>query len=241
MKTILYEAELVNDPSIAYGSLLRELAWIHADAKTPRKEYYVHNSGFDYTYGAAPFARTYKSQVTHPVIEEIRYSLLAWLGVEFDVVFLNLYENERHHLGWHADDSPEMSHDHPIVSVSLGAEREIWFREKGSKEVEKLMLKHGSACAMLPGMQRTHEHRIPKCDRVCGPRISLTFRKYNDDIEKYIINPKNALDRKPNPEYMERLIRNCTTKGDAMLHIMRDYRGTINPAIANKIVDAKFK
>jgi hypothetical protein len=33
---------------------------------------------------------------------------------------------------------------------------------------------------MLPGMQDTHYHRIPKSDREVGPRISLTFRGYVD-------------------------------------------------------------
>ena len=31
---------------------------------------------------------------------------------------------------------------------------------------------------MKAAMQDTHVHRIPKADRVVGPRISLTFRGY---------------------------------------------------------------
>lgn len=174
---ILYKPNLVEDPKEAYDALMK-LNWIHAGETVPRKEYYVHNEGFDYTYGMGKWARTYKSMPTNGVIEDIREKLNEWLDVEFDVVFLNLYEDKRHHLGWHADDSPEMSHDHPIVSVSLGSEREIWFRENGSKDVEKLLLENGSACAMLAGMQKTHEHRIPKCSYDCAPRISLTYRKY---------------------------------------------------------------
>lgn len=179
---ILYKSNIIEAPDDAYDKLLNELAWVHADTKLPRKEYYVHNEGLDYTYGNPHYARTYTSQETHPVIESIRSELKDWLGTDFDVVFLNLYENEKNHLGWHADDSPEMSDDHSIVTVSLGAEREIWFRENGSKDVDKKLLAHGSALAMLPGMQDTHEHRIPKCGHPCGPRISLTYRKY--------VNPK---------------------------------------------------
>lgn len=178
MKVIEYISDFVYAADVRFNMLLNELDWIHAGDNVPRREYYVHSQGFDYTYGRDKFARTYKSQPTHPVIEIIRAQLLHQIGVNFDVVFLNLYENERNHLGWHADDSPEMSDDHPIVTVSLGAEREIWFRENGSANVVKLLLQNGSACIMLPGMQDTHQHRIPKCDRKCGPRISLTFRKY---------------------------------------------------------------
>ena len=31
---------------------------------------------------------------------------------------------------------------------------------------------------MGAGLQDTTQHRIPKSDRVCGKRISLTFRGY---------------------------------------------------------------
>ena len=179
MAPVLYRANLVEEPELAFNTLLRVLEWEHAGETVPRKEYYVHNSGLPYSYGQGKFARTYVSQPTHPIIEDIRTQLKEWLNVEFDVVFLNLYEHERHHLGWHADDSPEMSDDYPIVTVSLGATREIWFRSNTEPDqVSKLMLDNGSACVMLAGMQDTHQHRIPKCDRTCGPRISLTFRKY---------------------------------------------------------------
>lgn len=180
-KAYHYYEMLVENPDDAYNRLMTELDWCHAGATVPRKEYYVHDAGLPYTYGMGDFARTYESQPDHPVIACIREKLSEVLGVRFDIVFLNLYEHKLHHLGWHADDSPEMSDAHPIVTVSLGAEREIWFRPLSDiKNITKLKLQHGSACAMLPGVQDTHQHRIPKHDRECGPRISLTFRVYVD-------------------------------------------------------------
>lgn len=166
----------------AYEHLLTKLDWVHADPAIPRREYYVHDLALPYTYGTGNFARTYDSQPPDPVITMIRRLLKADLGVDFDVVFLNIYDHHRHQLGWHADDSPEMSDDHPIVTVSLGAERDIKFcRQEDIKDASKhnaVRLHHGSACVMHAGMQDTHFHRIPKHDRECGPRISLTFRVY---------------------------------------------------------------
>lgn len=163
----------------AYEHLLNKLDWVHKDPTVPRREYYVHDKGLDYTYGTGQFARTYASQAPDPVITMIRRLLAADLSIDFDVVFLNIYDHQHHQLGWHADDSPEMSDDHPIVTVSLGAERDIKFRPiSDTKDVTTMRLHHGSACVMLPGMQETHLHRIPKHDRECGPRISLTFRKF---------------------------------------------------------------
>lgn len=78
-----------------------------------------------------------------------------------------------------------MDDDRPIAIVSLGVEREIWFRSilgTNSKpsygEIEKVILQHGSLCLMSPGMQDTHQHRIPKASFQCGERISLTYRGY---------------------------------------------------------------
>ncbi|MNI46902.1 hypothetical protein D3C73_1013900 [compost metagenome] len=163
----------------AFIHLVNTLDWVHKDPLVPRREYYVHDGGLDYTYGTGQFARTYQSQAPDPVITMIRRLLLADLGVDFDVVFLNIYDHQHHHLGWHPDDSPTMSPNHPIVTVSLGEERDIKIRPIADKQdVTTKRLHHGSACVMLPGMQQTHHHRIPKHDRECGARASLTFRKF---------------------------------------------------------------
>jgi hypothetical protein len=38
------------------------------------------------------------------------------------------------------------------------------------------LLGDGSLFIMPAGMQDSHKHKIPKHDRDCGPRVSLTFR-----------------------------------------------------------------
>ena len=93
---------------------------------------------------------------------------------------MNRYLNQRDHLGWHADDSPEMDDERPIASISLGVEREIWFKPKDgdASTVEKVKLGNGSLCLMGAGMQKEFLHRIPKAGFLCGERISLTFRGY---------------------------------------------------------------
>lgn len=82
-------------------------------------------------------------------------------------------------MGWHTDDSPEMDYARPIVIVTLGAEREIWFAPNDRRTgITKLKLQSGSACVMAAGMQDTHVHRNPKAGFECGPQSSLTFRGY---------------------------------------------------------------
>jgi alkylated DNA repair dioxygenase AlkB len=183
----------VNTANSLLDSLWNDLAWVRHD-KVPRREYYVAKGGQDYSYGKAEFARTYKSQPLHPAIEFIWQTLEVFYTPysTFDVCFLNGYEDGRDQLGWHADNSPEMDDARPIAIVTLGAERDIWFREANEARLalpsgfraawgdEALRLEHGSLCLMAPGMQDTHQHRIPKAGFVCGPRISLTFRGYVD-------------------------------------------------------------
>lgn len=118
--------------------------------------------------------------------QTIRALVEAQSGSVYEVCFLNGYRDGQDHLGWHADDSPEMDDKRPIAIVSLGARREIYFapllnsdtpKKPDNTQVEKVWLEHGSLCLMLPGMQDTHMHRIPKASyQNCGPRVSLTFR-----------------------------------------------------------------
>lgn len=180
----------------AFARLRDELAWVRR-GQTPRMEYYVNRYPVAYTYGVGEFARTYEPMPTHPVIIAIQNALLLHTHIGFDVCFLNRYTDQSQHLGWHSDNSPEMDDTRPIAIVSLGVERLIYFREidrpkrvvvNGNEQedgliptpdvVGRLTLGHGSLCLMEPGMQDTHQHRIPKAGYHCGERISLTFRGY---------------------------------------------------------------
>jgi alkylated DNA repair dioxygenase AlkB len=123
--------------------------------------------------------REYLPLPWHPAMLDMKSKLESHTLTSFEVCFLNGYENSKDQLGWHADNSDTMDDARPIAILTLGAEREIWFRENGNDETrESLVLGHGSLCLMAAGMQDTHEHRIPKAGFECGPRISLTFRGY---------------------------------------------------------------
>lgn len=165
--------------------LLEDLTWLEV---TPaRKEYFMSDKPRSYAYSVrddtGSHMRDYHSSPYTERIERYRL-LLNTPGLGYNVCFLNRYDDQRNHLGWHADDSPEMDHDHPIAVVSFGAEREIWWKPKDYKGVVPVacrqLLEHGSIFTMPAGFQREYLHRIPKCDHACGVRVSLTFRRYID-------------------------------------------------------------
>ncbi len=170
-----YSEVFVPDHGPLFQRLWSELPW-ERRADAPRRECFFNDFGKPYTYGSGVGARTYFPVEWHEAVRAIQVKLQAETGQVFEGCFINGYEGPRDHLGWHADDSPEIDGSRPIAVVSFGSAREIWFCEKGSSEKETLVLAPGSLLLMHAGMQATHKHRIPKHGADCGPRISLTFR-----------------------------------------------------------------
>ncbi len=155
-----------------------------------RQECFMALEPTKYTYGSGRGVRTYESIPYIVWVENIRQELNRG-GQEretlddlysYNVCFLNHYTDSGQHLGWHSDDSPGMSHEHPIAVVSFGQPREIWWRRIGQKgEIppeQRQLLGNNSLFVMPPGFQLEYQHRIPKGDRTMGPRTSLTFRHY---------------------------------------------------------------
>lgn len=159
---------------LSYQEILADIQLVRRTGA--REEAFYASRPFTYTYGAGQGARTYHAQ-PFPSLIRAMAEFIAFEVSPLDLCFINHYPNERQHLGWHADDSPEQDDGAPIVVVSFGAERFLWVREKGTDTVDKILLPENSIFVMEAGMQQTHEHRIPKHDRACGPRLSLTFRR----------------------------------------------------------------
>lgn len=179
-----YIEKFTDDPRIF--ELLMGLDWL--EVTEARKEYFMSEEPRSYDYGKEPWRRTYHSKPFTARVQLLMNDLNYGAGLDYNVCFLNRYDTQVHQLGWHADDSPEMDGSHPIAVVSFGAERDIWWRPKGFTGVIpaewRQRLASGSCFIMPAGFQDTHQHRIPKCDRPCGTRISLTFRRYKPAGEK---------------------------------------------------------
>lgn len=178
MSDLVYIDELADEDFIDY--LVNNIKWI--DETKMRRECFMSDSEIEYTYLDYSGAPTYKSIPFDGVVKNILNKVNDELGTSLDICFLNLYMEARNGLGWHSDDSHTIDHNEGIAVVSFGAEREIWWKEKGEKgvvpESNRRLLKNGSLFYMPPGFQDTHMHRIPKWDKECGPRVSMTFRKY---------------------------------------------------------------
>lgn len=162
-----------------YNNLLNDVAWVNKEA--PRDECFMSLVPLEYTYGKG-FTRTYKSLEMNSDVLNIMNILNEDTKSEYNVCFLNYYKSEKEHLGLHSDDSIEMDSNHSIAVISFGAERYIWTKDREYKgnipDEDKYLLTNGSLFIMPAGFQKDNLHKIPKNDKPCGGRISLTFRKY---------------------------------------------------------------
>jgi alkylated DNA repair dioxygenase AlkB len=156
--------------------LLVELPWARRtskmygkDAPVPRMEVWI--ADHPYTYSG----RTYQATSWTQTLLRVKVEVEAAAGSTFNSVLANRYENERDSVGWHADNEPEMSNEHPIASLSLGAKRNFQLR-RGSGPVQTIELGHGSLLVMGAGMQKEWKHQVPKSKSPCGLRVNLTFR-----------------------------------------------------------------
>jgi len=101
---------------------------------------------------------------------------------------LNLYENGKEVVGWHADDESLFGgkdNDCLIVSLSLGASRRFLLSPRGVSEDETLQpdsdhifeidLSHGDLMTMEGLAQKHYLHCVPS-DKTLRPRVNVTWR-----------------------------------------------------------------
>jgi len=140
----------------------------------PRLEIMFGDPGCTYRYGNV----TLSPQPWPPELQALREQVEAATGQRYQVVIGNLYRSGADHIGYHADDSPEMGDNPAIASISLGATRRFDVRDEATREVHNYDLGSGDLVFMPAGFQGTHKHRIAKTAKDVGLRINWTFRPH---------------------------------------------------------------
>lgn len=110
------------------------------------------------------------------VLSSIQALVELKLGVQFNHVMLNRYDDGDVYIGLHADNLE----NRVIATMSLGGERTFIMRHrtiKGGEGIQKWKLQAGSLCVMQGDAQRFWKHEIPKEPKIKEGRISLTFRQ----------------------------------------------------------------
>lgn len=139
----------------------------------PRLLTWHADPGLQYSYsGIVHEWRDWTSELA-----EIRDKLEERLGIHFNGVLGNLYQNERDSISAHSDDETDLDSTASIASVSLGAVRRFIVKHRTTKSRHVVDLGHGSLIVMAGATQRVAQHEVPKSKSPCGPRINLTFRR----------------------------------------------------------------
>lgn len=107
-------------------------------------------------------------------IKAIASDLSHRFGQTFNYALINMYPDEKSKIGYHYDDERDLVKP-IIVGISLGQERQIYFKHKTGK-VQKINLPHNSLMAIRYPTNSNWKHSIPSSSRKMKPRISLTFR-----------------------------------------------------------------
>jgi alkylated DNA repair dioxygenase AlkB len=122
-----------------------------------------------------PWSRASGEPLEPPLLADMRASLSARYGVDFDSVGFNLYRDGRDGVAWHRDKIRPEVHDPIIALVSLGERRTLRLRPREGGRSRAFELGRGDLLVTGGRTNREWEHTVPKVARA-GPRISLAFR-----------------------------------------------------------------
>ena len=169
------------EASALYAALIRELSWEQKSIRLFGK--WVVQPRLVAWAGELPYRYSGQTLELRP-----RPACLCdvWRQVEqqaharFNHVLINRYRDGQDHMGWHADDEPELGRDPVIGSLSLGTPRLFVVKQKrpGPRAGAdgRWLLEHGSLLIMGGSTQHHYRHCVPRERRAHGERINLTFR-----------------------------------------------------------------
>lgn len=146
--------------------------------KIRRKMAYIYDRPVTYKY--ANFLLP--GQIwTFPLLA-VKFFVEDKTGLVFNSVLLNLYEDGKDEIKWHADKEDQLGEYPTIASLNLGATRNFHMLNRHTSEKQIFPLSNGDLLVMKQYCQVNWLHAILPEKTVTEPRISLTFRWVYDDL-----------------------------------------------------------
>ena len=119
----------------------------------------------------------FEVQAMHPLLVPVCEAISEEVGFLPTNCLLNYYEDGKSTMGFHSDTTSNLEDETGIVIVSLGAERNLTFRNKEDYEKRlSYLLPNGSLFYMTQRTQDFWTHAVKKA-ATDEARISLTFRR----------------------------------------------------------------
>ena len=135
-----------------------------------------------YPYSNLSFMVNNWDSVLNQEIKNIKDNLitdehLLKYNLSFNSCVINKYKNGKEFIAPHSDEEASGPMN-AVISISLGASRTLWLKEKSTSKLLKVQLNNGDCLVMLGETQKYWNHSIPS-DKSNGMRISLTYRFIN--------------------------------------------------------------
>ena len=141
--------------------------------------------GLSYTFSGL----TLTSQPWPSLLLEIKVLIENLLGISFNFVLINRYEDGNACIGQHKDDESDLEENYPICSLSFGETRTMVFKRSGFPD-KRIQLKSNSLLVMNTPTIKLWSHGIPKQSKRSGVRIDLTFRMMKPTIANDVTSNK---------------------------------------------------
>lgn len=121
----------------------------------------------------------YKPKLVMPSMCKILNMLIIRLNLKFGLrlndIAINKYYDNTQGLFWHSDE--DCIGDSDMITLSVGASRRIWFRDKETQQEFSFMMNQGDLIYMGSGVQSNYEHCLkPDTDLADGARYAIIFR-----------------------------------------------------------------
>jgi len=174
--------------NLLYQYLLDNVDWTDK-AKTTSGEIvdlnrwmaYISETPKEYFYANLSFTTKNGSWKEYEPLLVLKCNLIKKLGVPFNSVLLNYYENGKDSIRWHSDKELCLGEKPVIACLNLGATRKFWVQEKKPEGKRWFYeLNNGDLLVMNENCQENFLHAILPEKDVKDGRISLTFRVCND-------------------------------------------------------------
>jgi alpha-ketoglutarate-dependent dioxygenase alkB family protein 2 len=164
---ILKEVDFLSDEESAIVMMGKKI-------NIPRKQCGYGDKGADYKFSGVKVEGKTWSDV--PILNTIKEYIHEKLNIPVNFVLVNFYQNGDNYIGYHSDDEKDLNGKYPIISVSLGEERDFLLKNKSTGKIHKQVLHNNSCLLMIPPCQQLYKHSLPKRKKAVNPRINLTFR-----------------------------------------------------------------
>ena len=175
-----YRPGWVPHPDRVFAELQEAIGWeqhpirVHGrTVLTPRLTAWMGDEAYTYS------GLTNDPQPWPDALAALRERLSDELDNTFNSCLANLYRDGRDSMGYHSDDEPELGPRPVIASISLGARRRFALRHRESRQRWTWDLGEGDLLVMRDESQREYAHAVPKTARAVGPRMNLTFRRFD--------------------------------------------------------------